>query len=145
MPRRRQPRAPPPTTARSARRWQALKQTASPHSLCSSLAQWFQMTKFRRKQVYPECFHEFCGFSKFLQIYITSVSGYLSFTFKTCQIVAGASMIHQFHEFFEISFLAGFCNLAQLCLAAVARRNSSSLNTASKVLTELLAFESAEN
>ena len=54
-------------------------------------------------------------------------------------------MIHQFHEFFGISFLAGFCNLAQLCLAAVARRNSSSLNTASKVLTELLAFESAEN
>ena len=106
-PRRRQLRASPPTPAprrRQPRRWQALKQTASPHSLCSSLAQWFQMIKFRRKQVYPECFHEFCGFSKFLQIYITSVSGYLSFTFKTCQIVAGASMIHQFHEFFESHF-----------------------------------------
>ena len=33
------------------------------------------------------------------QIYITSVSGWLCFTFKTCQIIAGASMIRQFHEF----------------------------------------------
>ena len=36
----------------------------------------------------------FTSFScKFLQIYLTSVSGCLSFTFKTCRIVAGASMI----------------------------------------------------
>jgi hypothetical protein len=39
-----------------------------------------------------------------LQIYITSVSGWLHFTYKTCQIVAGASMIRQFHEFSKLNF-----------------------------------------
>ena len=41
---------------------------------------------------------------KFLQIHITSVSGCLQFTYKTCQIVAGASMIRQFHEFSRFNF-----------------------------------------
>ena len=34
-----------------------------------------------------------------------TVSGhYMSFIFKTCQIVACASMIRQFHEFFNLIF-----------------------------------------
>ena len=54
----------------------------------------------------------------FLQIYITSVSECLLFTFKTCQIVAGASMNLSTSRVFQILFLAGFCNLVQLCVAA---------------------------
>jgi hypothetical protein len=47
----------------------------------------------------------FTSFSlKVLKIYITSVSGCLSFTFKICEIVAYTSMIQQFHEFFESLF-----------------------------------------
>ena len=42
---------------------------------------------------------------KFLHIQIASVSGHsIHFIFKTCQIVAGTSMIHQFHEFFNLIF-----------------------------------------
>jgi len=44
----------------------------------------------------------------FLQIYITSVSGCLRFTFKICQIVAGSSMIRQFHEFLKSHFWQAF-------------------------------------
>jgi hypothetical protein len=65
--------------------------------------QLLQIAKTRQKiwsldgisQVFP---------CKLLQIYITSVSGCLHFTFKTCRIVAGASMIRQFHEFLEFYF-----------------------------------------
>ena len=40
--------------------------------------------------------------SKFRQVHIISVSGdYLHFIYKICQIVAGTSMISQFHEFFD--------------------------------------------
>ena len=40
-----------------------------------------------------------------LQIQIVSVSGYVKhYIFKICQIVAGISMIRQFHEFFESHF-----------------------------------------
>jgi hypothetical protein len=46
---------------------------------------------------------------KILHIHTTSVSGCLSFTFKICQTVVGTSMVHQFHNFFQISFSAGFC------------------------------------
>ena len=73
----------------------------------SSGSQWFQISKTRQKiwlldvisQVFP---------CKLLQIYITSVSGYLCFIFKTYQIVAGISMIRQFHEFFKSYFWRGF-------------------------------------
>ena len=41
---------------------------------------------------------------KLLQIYITSVSGWLHFTYKTCQIVADISKIGQFHEFSKSNF-----------------------------------------
>ena len=42
---------------------------------------------------------------KFLHIQIASVSGHsIHFIFKTCQIVAGTSMIRQFHEFFNLIF-----------------------------------------
>jgi len=44
----------------------------------------------------------------FLQIYITSVSGCLRFTFKICQIVAGSSMIRQFHGFLKSHFWQAF-------------------------------------
>ena len=55
-------------------------------------------------------FHDF-----FYQIHLISVSrDYMHLTLKICQIVAGTSMIRQFHEFFESIFLAGFCHLAQL-------------------------------
>ena len=63
-------------------------------------AQWFHIAEPRRKcnsldvisRVFP---------SKFLQIHITSVSGhYVVYIFKTCQIIAGTSMILQFHDFF---------------------------------------------
>merc|ERR1719464_1077916 len=40
----------------------------------------------------------------FLQIHRTSVSGFLRFTFKICQIVAGTSTISQFHEFLNLVF-----------------------------------------
>ena len=45
---------------------------------------------------------------KFLYIQIASTSGHSAhFIFKTCQIVAGTSMTHQFHEFFNL-ILGGF-------------------------------------
>ena len=60
-----------------------------------------------------------CDFTSFpfqlMQIYITSVSGWLHYTYKTCQIVAGTSMIRQFHEFSRFNFWRVFCNLALLC------------------------------
>ena len=55
---------------------------------------------------------DFTNFSMQDSPYTHSVSGCLSFTFKICQTVAGTSMIRQFHEFFKISFLAVFLNLA---------------------------------
>ena len=64
--------------------------------------QWFQMAKSRRKKVYPKYFHEY------FHEYFVNLHNFrfrcLSFTFKTCQIVAGASMIHQFHEFLNLIF-----------------------------------------
>ena len=56
---------------------------------------------------------------KFVQIHITSVFGCMHFTYKICQTVAGTSMIHRFHEFFESRFWRFFCNFAQLCSAKV--------------------------
>ena len=48
---------------------------------------------------------------KFQHILITSVFGLcVRFTFKTCQIVAGISMIRQFHEIFILMF-GGFLML----------------------------------
>ena len=45
---------------------------------------------------------------KFLHIQIASISGHsVNFIFKTCQIVAGTSMTHQFHGFFNL-ILGGF-------------------------------------
>ena len=45
---------------------------------------------------------------QFLHIQITSVSGHsVHFIYKTCQIVAGTSIMCQFHEFFNL-ILAGF-------------------------------------
>ena len=41
---------------------------------------------------------------KLLQIYKTSVSEWLHFRFKTCQIVSDVSMIRQFHEFSKLKF-----------------------------------------
>ena len=69
----------------------------------SAIAQLLQIAKTRQKiwsldvisQVFP---------CKLLQIYITSVSGCLRFIFKTCRIVAGVSMICQFHEFLKFYF-----------------------------------------
>ena len=46
---------------------------------------------------------------KFLQIHITSVSGWLHFTLKICQIVAGTSTISQFHEFLNLVFGGFLC------------------------------------
>ena len=51
-------------------------------------------------QVYP---------CKFLQIQIAFISGLsVYFVFKICQIVAGTSRIHQFHEFLEFNFWRAF-------------------------------------
>ena len=53
---------------------------------------------------------------------IASVSGRsVHFIFKTCQIVAGTSMIRQFHELFNLIF-GGFLTFGTtvLCAAAVA-------------------------
>ena len=58
---------------------------------------------------------------KFMQIYITSVSGCLCFTFKICQIIAGTSMIRQFHEFFEFLF-GGFFQFGPIVAAKVQRK-----------------------
>ena len=56
----------------------------------------------------------FMSFSN--HIIMTSVSGlYARISFKICQIVAGTSMISQFHEFFNRIF-GGFWSLAQLCI-----------------------------
>ena len=65
---------------------------------------------------------DFTSFSfKFMQIHITSVSGRSKhFILKKCQIVAGPSMIRQFHDLLKVSFLAGFCSLAQLCAGMTA-------------------------
>ena len=56
---------------------------------------------------------------KFLHIETFSVSGHsVHLIFKTCQIVAGTSMIRQFHEFFEYHFWRVFviwCN----CVAGI--------------------------
>ena len=43
----------------------------------------------------------------------------MSFILKTCQIVAGASMIHQFHEFFEFIF-GGFLKFGLALIAGPA-------------------------
>ena len=67
-------------------------------------AQWFHTAEIRRKcnlldvisRVFP---------NKFQQIHIPSVSNHcILCIFKTCQIVAGTSMIRQFHEFFYLIF-----------------------------------------
>ena len=59
---------------------------------------------------------------RFNEIFHTaSVSGYVKhYIFKSCPIIAGVSMISQFHEFFWISFLADFCYLSQLYAIAAA-------------------------
>ena len=67
------------------------------------------------KNKFTWCDFTICVLSKFQQIRITSVPSYCrDFIFKICQTVAGISITSQFHEFFWISFLAGFCYLAQL-------------------------------
>ena len=73
-------------------------------------AQWFQIVKTRHKispfnvisRVFPNNFQQIYNYFRFRG---------MSFILKTCQIVAGASMIHQFHEFFEFIF-GGFLNTA---------------------------------
>ena len=80
-------------------------------------AQWFRIAKTRPKQVHLMLFHKFSK-ANLSQIHTIFVSDHcLHFTFKTCQIVAGTSMIRQFHEFFEPIFWRFFFNLAQLCIA----------------------------
>ena len=57
----------------------------------------------------------------------TSVSGHLMRSiFKTCQTVAGIIIMHQFHEYFSIKFLANFCHLAY-CWAKPGYRKKRSL------------------
>ena len=58
---------------------------------------------------------------KFQQIYNCFRFRGMSFTLKTCQIVACASMIHQFHEFFEIIF-GGFLKFGPAVQRRRARR-----------------------
>ena len=45
----------------------------------------------------------------------------MSFILKTCEIVAGATMIHQFHEFFEFIFV-GFLKVGPALIAGPAFR-----------------------
>ena len=87
----------------------SFNKTAAPRRC---VAQWFQIAQNSPKISSPNVISLVFP-CKLLQIHITSVSGCLDFTFKICQIVAGTSMIRQFHDFFLISFLAGFCNVAQ--------------------------------
>ena len=67
-------------------------------------AQWIHTGETRRKcnlldvisRVFP---------SKFQQIHTASVSSHcILYMFKTCQIVAGTSMIRQFHKFSNLIF-----------------------------------------
>ena len=69
-------------------------------------------------------FHEFFQktFCKFTTI---SVSGGWVFILKTCQIVAGASMIRQFHEFSKLNFWLVFA-ISNYCVASCARSSLQS-------------------
>jgi hypothetical protein len=73
-------------------------------SQSAAVLQWLQIAKKQQKIFSLDVISRVLP-CKFLQIQITSVSGCLRFTFKMYQIVAGISMILQFHEF---SFLSGF-------------------------------------
>ena len=50
--------------------------------------QWFQMSKIRQNIISPQVFSRVFPW-KYLEIHVTSVSGCLRFTFKTCLIVVG--------------------------------------------------------
>ena len=72
------------------------------------VAQWFRLAKTRWKFNSPKVISRVFP-TKFLQIYITSVSTfqplYALHTYsETCQIIASTSMIRQFHEFFQSNF-----------------------------------------
>ena len=90
----------------SSRRLLLWVEAARARARSLSNTQWFQMAKNRWKKVQPKWFARVFP-CKFLLIYIISVSSCLPFTFKICETVAGTSMIHRFHEFFE-SLFGGF-------------------------------------
>ena len=102
----------------SSRRLLLWVEAARARARSLSNTQWFQMAKNRWKKVQPKWFARVFP-CKFLLIYITSVSGCMHLIYKICQTVAGTSMIHRFHEFFESRFWRFFCNFAQLCSAKV--------------------------
>ena len=73
-------------------------------------AQWFRIAKTHPKQVHLMLFHEFSK-SNLSQVHTIFVSDHSVLSkFKTCQIVAGTNILHQFHEFFESSFWRVFSN-----------------------------------
>ena len=65
--------------------------------------QWFQVVKSRHKLSSFDVISRVFS-SKFQQIYNYFCFLGMSFILKPCQIVAGASMIHQFQEFFWFIF-----------------------------------------
>ena len=70
----------------------------------AAVAQWFQMAKNPPKNKFTQSDFTSFSISYVYHILITFVSGLcVRFTFKTCQIVAGISMNHQFHEIFILS------------------------------------------
>ena len=74
----------------------------------AAVAQWFQMAKNPPKNKFTQSDFTKFSINYVYHILITFVSGLcVRFTFKTCQIVAGISMTHQFHEIF-ILILGGF-------------------------------------
>ena len=68
-------------------------------------AQWFRIAENRqKKRVRLMLFHKFSK-ANLSQIHTIFVSDHsMHFTFKTCQITAGTTMIRQFHEFFWTYF-----------------------------------------
>ena len=65
---------------------------------------------------------------KLLQIYITSVSEWLHFRYKTCQIVLDVSMIRQFHEFSKSKFWRVFA-IWNHCASALAYTQAAYTNS----------------
>ena len=55
--------------------------------------------------------------NKIQHVHIPSVSGHSFTSFKIGQIVAGTSVISQFHDFFKSNFWRVFCYVAQLWTA----------------------------
>ena len=118
--------SPPPQCCRQRRagcRRRSAPRAAAEQGRFALYVAWLPIAHIWRRVDRGACWTAHSGFKwlnpagkKFTQSTFTSISTNilsnlhnfrfrcLSFTFKTCQIVAGASMIHQFHEFLNLIF-----------------------------------------